>query len=135
MYNTEKNGQVVTEGDYDGRCRGWYRTGILSQKEVKVEMIPPYIEFVPGKVKRGQIYITFVIFNRVGIKKDDETWGKENDSVSSIDINLFWHVYDDIFKASNIKFDHYFLVYSKETERNNKVNGEKESGFIAVIDS
>jgi hypothetical protein len=29
MKNVLKNGELVTIGDYDGRCRGWYRAGIL----------------------------------------------------------------------------------------------------------
>ena len=54
MHNAKNaEGELAPFGDYDGRCRGWYQTGIFSQADVKVIMVPPYIEFLPGKTKKG----------------------------------------------------------------------------------
>jgi hypothetical protein len=50
-------------------------------------------------------------------------WGKENESVSAVDINLFWHVYNQIFHDDQIPYDHYFLIDAKNTSKDN-VAGE-----------
>ena len=34
-----------------------------------------------------------------------------------------------------VKFDHYFLVYSKETSKTNDITGKEDTGYTAVIDS
>ena len=76
-----------------------------------------------------------MMFNRLGKQRKTGEWGKENDSVSAVDINLYWHVYNQIFHDDQIKFDHYFLIYAKETKKVNEVTGEQDTGYTAVIDS
>ena len=58
-------------------------------------MDEPYIEYIPGANGAGQIYVTLSMYNRVGKKKNGK-WGKDNDSVASVDLNLYWEIYTDI---------------------------------------
>jgi hypothetical protein len=71
------------------------------------------------------------MFNRLGKRKlilDGKTtgeaqWGKDNDSVSAVDINLYWPVYDQIIHDAKVPFHHYFLISAQETTKKNAATG------------
>lgn len=115
------NGKV--SGAYDTRCRGWYKLSVEEKDKVHMLSYPD--------LRKGGIDISFCRYTALkpslGKQQSDD---RSNDSVVSVDINVYWSIYSVILDQA-IQ-NHNFIINSEPKKTFDKELNEEVYDFDII---